>query len=290
MVPFEFADLSTWREPGVSSALYSIGEFSRITGLTVKTLRFYHEKGLLIPTAVDPDSGYRFYDPGKVETARVITELRRLEFSVEQIASILRDCAEEGDLLDELERQQSAIADRCRELREVQARLDQIITHSREVRAMQSQSTGTIEVKVLQPQLVAGIRMKARYSECGQAFQKIGRRFGRHICGHALLLHYDTEFKETDADFEACMPVRKGQPVDGIDVRELPGGRCVALVHKGRYEALGPSYSRVFDYLKSHNFHAMSPTREVYLKGPGMIFKGNPDKYLTEIQVLIANE
>ncbi len=52
--------------------MFSIGEFSKVTGLTVKTLRFYHEQGLLDPTHIDPETGYRYYGPAKVETARVI--------------------------------------------------------------------------------------------------------------------------------------------------------------------------------------------------------------------------
>ena len=44
------------------SLVFSIGEFSKITGLTVKTLRFYHEQGLLHPTHVDSETGYRYYD------------------------------------------------------------------------------------------------------------------------------------------------------------------------------------------------------------------------------------
>ena len=43
--------------------MFTIGEFSKITGLSVKTLRFYHEEGLLTPRAVDPSSGYREVDP-----------------------------------------------------------------------------------------------------------------------------------------------------------------------------------------------------------------------------------
>ena len=50
--------------------MFSIGEFSKITGLTVKTLRFYHER--LAPTAIDDQSGYRYYDADKVELARTI--------------------------------------------------------------------------------------------------------------------------------------------------------------------------------------------------------------------------
>ena len=60
-------------------SLYAIGEFSKITGLTVKALRFYDEQGVLAPSAIDAETGYRYYDENKIETARVIRELRNLE-------------------------------------------------------------------------------------------------------------------------------------------------------------------------------------------------------------------
>ena len=74
---------------------------------------------------------------------------------------------------------------------------------------------------------------------------------------------------------------------EGISVRELPGGRCVALLHKGPYDQLGRSYSKILEYIKQKGYQTILPSREVYLKGPGMIFRGNPKKYLTEIQILI---
>jgi effector-binding domain-containing protein len=102
-------------------------------------------------------------------------------------------------------------------------------------------------------------------------------------------LHYDTEYKEGDADFEACMPVKQSRPVDGVSVRELPACRCVCLIHKGPYDTLGPSYAKVLKYVKDKGYSILSPTREVYLKGPGMIFRGNPKKYLTEIQIPVES-
>jgi effector-binding domain-containing protein len=81
--------------------------------------------------------------------------------------------------------------------------------------------------------------------------------------------------------------VTKGKDVDGISVRELKGGKCVSLIHKGPYEMLPESYKRVFGYLNAKGYTAVRPTREVYRKGPGFIFKGNPKNYLTEIQILI---
>lgn len=101
-----------------------------------------------------------------------------------------------------------------------------------------------------------------------------------------MRLHYDAEYKEAAADFEACFPVRAIVEADGVDVRELPGGPCVALVYHRPYDQLGRSCARVLQYLKEKGYKTLLPTREVYLKGPGMIFKGNPRHYLTEIQFL----
>ena len=82
-----------------SGPRFTIGEFSKITGLTVKTLRFYHEQGLLRPAFVDPRTDYRYYDPGQVEAARAITFLRSLEFPVAEIRELLETAGDEG-LLD----------------------------------------------------------------------------------------------------------------------------------------------------------------------------------------------
>jgi DNA-binding transcriptional MerR regulator/effector-binding domain-containing protein len=271
-------------------AMFTIGEFSKVTGMTVKTLRFYHEAGLLVPTMVDDQTGYRYYDEKKVETARVIAYLRELEFPVEEIKDLLRHAEDEGRVLDALERQKAALADRIRRLRKAVRSLDQFISDERQVRLAMTQSTGSnVEEKTLPPMLIAGVRMRGRYSECGKGFAKIGRSMGRYIAGPCFLLHYDAEYKEDDADFEACFPVRQAKQVEGIAVRELPGGRCVSLLHTGPYDQMGPSYAKVLKYVKDKRYRVVMPTREVYLKGPGMIFKGNPKNYLTEIQVPIAS-
>ena len=95
--------------------------------------------------------------------------------------------------------------------------------------------------------------------------------------------------KADDADFEVCMPVRRGSSKDGIEVRELPGGRCVSLLHRGPYDTISRSYERVIAYASEKGLTFTRPCREVYVKGPGMIFKGNPSKYLTEIQMFVSD-
>ncbi|HEV3116554.1 MAG TPA: MerR family transcriptional regulator [Gemmataceae bacterium] len=267
--------------------MFSIGEFSKITGLTVKTLRFYHDKRLLVPSYVDPQTGYRNYEARQIDRARIITQLRTFEFSVEQIGEMLASYEDEAGLLGFLERQKTVLEEKMRQYRGIVGSLDQIIRTEREARMALQHATFDVEEKTLDTLLIAGVRMKGHYSDCGQGFRKIGKALGRYIAGKAFLLHYDAEYKEGDADFEACMPLRKAKDVEAISVRELPGGRGVTLLHKGPYEQLGRSYAKILGYIRDKGYEVVMPTREVYVKGPGMIFRGNPKNYLTEIQILV---
>jgi DNA-binding transcriptional MerR regulator/effector-binding domain-containing protein len=268
--------------------MFTIGEFSKVTGLTVKALRLYHEEGLLAPSFVDPQTGYRHYDPGQIETARTIAYLRSLEFPLADIKEIVRHGGDEQTVLDTLERHKALIEQKVRRLRKVARSLEQFISDERQARDM-AQAKYEVQETVLEPVLVGGIRMKGRYSDCGKGFGRLGRALGRYICGK-LLLHYDTEYKEDDADFEACFPIRQARAVDGVSVRELAGGRCVTLLHKGPYDQMGHVYARILKHVKAKGYSVVMPTREVYLKGPGMIFKGNPRNYLTQIQVPVEGE
>ena len=268
---------------------YSIGEFSKITGLSIKTLRFYHERGILLPSSVNESSGYRFYDASKVEKARVIMRLRQMEFSIEDIAAVLGECEDEGDILNYLERQKQFLQQRIHADRDVVRSLSEIIAKEKEAKQLLETSSFAVEEKSLEPILIAGVRMKGKYSECGAGFSRLGKMIGRYICGKPLCLYYDGEYREDEADFEPCFPVRKQITAEGIFVRELPGGRCLTLLHRGLYDQLGRSYAKILKQVSERKVSIALPTREVYLKGPGMIFHGNPKNYLTEIQLPVGS-
>src|SRR3954467_11521526 len=71
------------------STRVTIGEFSRASHLSVKTLRHYHEVGLLEPSEVDPDNGYRYYSEAQIPVAQVIRRLRGLRMPVAEVKSVL---------------------------------------------------------------------------------------------------------------------------------------------------------------------------------------------------------
>ena len=73
----------------MATTLLTIGEFSRMTHLSVKALRHYHDVGILEPAAIDPYSGYRSYDAGQVTSAQVIRRLRDLGMPLDSIRAVL---------------------------------------------------------------------------------------------------------------------------------------------------------------------------------------------------------
>ena len=81
--------------------MLKIGELSKLSMLTVRTLRFHEREGLLAPTHVDGRTGYRIYDTAQLGTAARIKAFRQLGIPVAQIKAILGGADEQGILLEQ---------------------------------------------------------------------------------------------------------------------------------------------------------------------------------------------
>ena len=136
--------------------------------------------------------------------------------------------------------------------------------------------------------LLFGLRHRGTYQNIGRLISVVYRKAGRHAAGRPFCLYYDDEYKEEGADVEVCVPARGRAAIEGLDCRLLPGGRAAALVHTGPYEKLGQSYAKLFDYLRRLKKNMMLPIREEYLKGPGLIVRGDPARYRTKIMLMLA--
>ena len=76
----------------------SIGDFSRMTYLTVKALRHYHDIGVLEPVEIDPSSGYRYYAPSQVAVAQTVRRLRDLGMPLDEIRVIVKEPGDRSPL------------------------------------------------------------------------------------------------------------------------------------------------------------------------------------------------
>lgn len=270
----------------LSGEQLSIGEFSKLTGLTIKTLRFYHESGLIRPICIDPENGYRYYSTNQLDLARAIKTLRELGCSIDEISSTLKTCDDGESLIDMLEKRRDTMVATMKEDRSRLLRLEEILAIERQAERRTIDANFEVRETSLKAQHVASIRHRGAYSECGRQFGKLARQYGRFLAGKPMILCWDSEYKDADASYEVAFPVRPCKAKSESQVYSLDGGSALTLMHAGPYDELYRSYQKLFIEASRRGWRYRLPTREIYHKGPGMIFRGNPQKYMTEIQII----
>ncbi|MBF4692388.1 MerR family transcriptional regulator [Fusibacter ferrireducens] len=265
--------------------MYKIGEFSKITFLSVKTLRYYNEIKLLVPAKIDEATGYRYYDDENFQKAMMIKTLRRFNFSIQELLEVLPRIDHMDDLADFLLEKHEQLETQVTMIKRDQKALIKEVNYMKEVKAVSK--LYEVEIVNMPAVKVACLRYKGRYEDLGIYIGKLYKAAGMNAEGAPFSLYYDEDYMEADADIEVAVPVKKEVKKDEVKTRMLPEIRCVKYVHVGPYEHLSNSYKIITDYIKANKLETYTPSREVYRKGPGMLMKGNPEKYETEILIPI---
>ncbi len=259
--------------------MYKISDFSKITNLTIKALRYYDEENILTPSYRNSENSYRYYDEEDFQKAQLIVMLRDFDFSISEIKDVLANCNNLDDLSYYLEEKKCMIERKISKEKELIKKINLYI----KPRNMEDISMNyKIEVKEIAPITVAAIRFKGKYSDVGTHIGKIYKAVKNNAAGAPFNCYYDAEYKE-DADIELCVPTTKLIEDSSISAKILPAVKAICTTHTGNYNELNLAYKALLDYADEHNLNCISPSREVYIKGPGMVFKGNENKYITEI-------
>ena len=103
-------------EERTGDTLYKIGMFAAMNHMTVKTLRFYEEQGLLMPALIHPETGYRYYTLSQMAVLHQISALKQAGFTLEEIAHINAGADEEAVLLKKKAELLAKIADLTRQI------------------------------------------------------------------------------------------------------------------------------------------------------------------------------
>lgn len=262
--------------------MYKIGEFSKITGLTVKALRYYESVGILVPTGRG-ENEYRLYGEESFERAKLIALLRKFDFSIAEIKDVLETYSGDGDIGCYLKEKRTMIK------REVANKQKLLRTIDRQIKRYYTEAVNmeyNFEVKTKEEVSVISVRFKGAYSDIGKYVGRLFEAAKNKACGPMFNLYYENEHKEV-ADIEVCLPVKEKVTGEGIEYKTLPKFKALITTHTGSYETISQAYKALLDYAHKNNIELTVPTREIYIKGPGMMFKGNPDKYVTEIAIPI---
>lgn len=261
--------------------MFKISEFSKITGLTVKALRYYDQQGLLIPSVRHIDTSYRNYTEGDFERAELIKVLRSLDFSISEIKDILKGYENKEDLHYYLREKQSMIRHNIQKEKERISKIESYllpVNHASRAVQYEISASETDAVNVI------SIRFKGKYCELDK-YAALLYRIAKSDCNGSLInCYYDSECKK-EADMELCLPVKRRIQNPETEYKTLPAVKGISTNHTGAYKDLNFAYKALFQYAARESIQLQTPSREIYRKGPGAIFRGNPAKYITEILI-----
>lgn len=269
--------------------MLKIGDFSRIGQVSVKTLRYYDEIGLLTPYSTDPFTGYRYYTYGQLPRLNRILALKEMGLSLEQIRQLLADSLTAEQLRGMLRLKQVEIQQRMEEEKEKLLRVE---ARLRMIEQEEKMPEYDIVIKNIDPILVASIRdVIPNYPEQGHLWTEL-ESFLRHHqitpTGPCFTIYYS---EEPDVDTEVCEPVGELPPPDNrIRTHELPGVPSMAtVIHKGPFLTIGEAYTAMLKWIEANDFQISGPPREVYLNPADKGSQTDPET-ITEIQFPIDKD
>lgn len=255
--------------------MLSIGEFSQLTHLSVRTLRRFHDAGLLEPAWVDDASGYRYYAVEQIPTAQVIHRLRELEVPLDDVRHIVRspDPAVRAELVaqhlrrleSQLDRTRAAVASLQRLLQPPPADLDV------ELRVVEATTVAAIEDDVDLDDVLdwyAGAMAELdavvpeRTGSPGGLYDNALFDAGR---GHVLVYRPTTDPPQ----------VGRVRPVT------LPAVELALTTHVGEHHDIDVTYGQLGTWVVENALAVAGPVREVYVTGPRD--SDDPEAWRTEI-------
>ena len=263
--------------------MFKIGEFSVLTQVSIKTLRYYDEVGLLKPARVDVDSGYRYYSASQIPRLYRILALKDLGFPLDGIAEAI----EEGVTADGLRgmlmlreaEQQARVQEETERLSRLRARLRLI--------ELEGTMANEVVLKDIGPQWIVSMR------EVIPAFRSIGSLIGKFYGalgplasqGIGAALHHDLEFKDQQVDVEVAVYLKQAVSVsEPLSVRELPRVTAASIVHHGAFSRVAEGYLAVLKWMDANGYRQAGPARELFLHVSQPVSR-NDESNVTEIQV-----
>lgn len=256
----------------------TIGEFSRLTHLTVKALRHYHDVGLLEPAGVDSSSGYRLYDTSQVATAQLVKRLRELDMPLTEVRTVLAApdiAARDAAITAHLERMEQQL----QRTREVVASLRALLTPS---------EPGRIALRHVPETRALSIServMRDHIAEwCAAAYPQLydaADRTGATVTGPAGGLYGPEFFESGTGAVTAYLPVEGGYADGSVEVSVLPAADLAVLDHRGPFRDLDITYGVLGTWAAQQGIGTNGAIREVYLAGPGDV--DDESGYQTEV-------
>jgi DNA-binding transcriptional MerR regulator len=240
----------------------TIGEFSRLTHLSVRTLRRYHEAGLLEPATVDGLSGYRYYRADQIPAAQVIHRLRELDVPLPDVQRILRS--------PDPEVRATLVTDH---LQRLEAQLERTRTAVASLRRLLEPKPAPLEVElravpaVTAAAVVADVELDHVLGWYAGAMAELDAVVAAPA-GAPGGMYDNALFEEGRGQVLVYLPTEEPPRSGRVHPVTLPAGELAVATHAGEHDDIDVTYGELGSWVAANALVVAGPVRETYSVGP----------------------
>ena len=265
--------------------MLKIGDFSKLSRISIRMLRHYDEMGLLHPENTNADTGYRFYSEEQLALAYRITALKNMGFSLATILEVLNTYSDSTALAEFLQVRQTETREEAEALKQRMRLLETAINRLREDELAMKYD---VILKTIPERYVASVRKTIpAYDQEGMLWQimmsetaTMNLQQAENCC--SLAVFHDEEYKEEDVDVEIQITV-KGNNINTENVvfKKVTEIEAASAIYKGSYEQITAVNHAVADWVRDNEYEFNGPMFCIYHVSPGQT--SNPDDLVTEV-------
>lgn len=265
--------------------MLKIGEFSKLSRISVRMLRHYDEIGLLHPAETDPFSGYRYYSEAQLNDAARIKALRDIGFGLSDIGALLRSLDDEAQTARYFAiRKKQLLA----EAAETAYRLQLLDTAGKWLRKDKLPMNYNVSIKTFPSYKAACLRtVLPSYEAEGMAWGILMQETEPMalvpddpcLCS---VVFYDSEYKESDVDIEIRKSVRGDyKDTEHVKFKTVEAVTVASSIHNGSYRGLDAAMGQTAQWVEDNGYAFDGNAFLIYHVSPHET--QNPDEFVTEI-------
>ena len=266
--------------------MLKIGDFSKMSKVTIKALRYYEKEKLLIPKYVDESNGYRYYESSQLIDLSRIIYLKQIGLTIDEIKQIIIENKSFSELLKTKKKElENTIFDYSNKL----SKINYLLEENNMKEEIFEKTIPACYVYYKEGVLKDYSEASKFILESGTECLKLNPNIKCVEPDYCYVNYLDGEYKEKNIRVRYAQAVIKEDTPfkenENIKFMDIPETKCICIYHKGSYDNLGNAYGKIMKYIEDNKLEITDFPRECYIDG--IWNKENVEDWLTEIQVPI---
>lgn len=265
--------------------MLKIGDFSKLSRISIRMLRHYDEIGLLEPRSTDRMTGYRYYSEDQLPMACRITSLKEMGFGLAVIGEIFKKYDDPGELAKFLEIKQSEV---LAEMKETSRRMRLLESAIERLRKDETSMNYNVILKTIPERTVASVRMVLpAYNQEGMLWNYLmtetadqNFQFAENCL--SLAIFHDEGFQDSEIDVEIQASVKGTyKDTEHVKFKTVPPVEIASSIYKGSYDQITEVNHAVANWVNDNGYEFNGAMFCIYHVSPAQT--QNPEELVTEV-------